>query len=256
MLARRDRDRSTHGRPPDSKGGSNRSYLGDLSWRGLRAVGPIHWSAAATWRGARVAVGVLVPLAIGSATGHLSYGAFAALGALPAGFASFQGVARTRLAAVSMASLGIAISTFVGATTAAVAPWLLVAVVIVWGYLIGLAVSLGQRLSVAPASLSLSGCRSDLDQPELEPDSRSPAECSKAFWWLAHGSFVQAIPNGKQSATPTWPWPLTRARWPTGVPRRRRRSNSPPPPFLRIPIRSCERPRSYSFSISSRRPNA
>jgi len=149
MLARRDRDRSTHGRPPDSKGGSNRSYLGDLSWRGLRAVGPIHWSAAAPWRGARVAVGVLVPLAIGSATGHLSYGAFAALGALPAGFASFQGVARTRLAAVSMASLGIAISTFVGATTAAVAPWLLVAVVIVWGYLIGLAVSLGQRLSVA-----------------------------------------------------------------------------------------------------------
>jgi uncharacterized membrane protein YccC len=115
----------------------------------LVAVGPVRWGAAAPWRAARVALGVVIPLAIGSAGGHLDYGAFAAIGALPAGFASFQGVARSRMAAVAVASVGMAASTFVGATAAATAPWLLVAAVIVWGYLTGLAVCLGPRLSVA-----------------------------------------------------------------------------------------------------------
>jgi uncharacterized membrane protein YccC len=128
---------------------SSRRYVGELGWRRLVAVGPVRWGAAAPWRAARVALGVVIPLAIGSAAGHLDYGAFAALGALPAGFASFQGVARSRMAAVALATVGMAVSTFVGATVAATAPWLLVAVVLVWGYLIGLAVCLGRRLSVA-----------------------------------------------------------------------------------------------------------
>jgi uncharacterized membrane protein YccC len=128
---------------------SSGSYIGELRWRKLVAIGPLHWGAAAPWRAARVALGVVVPLAIGSASGHLDYGAFAALGALPAGFASFQGIARSRMAAVAVASVGIAASTFVGATAAASAPWLLVPAVIVWAYLIGLAVCLGPRLSVA-----------------------------------------------------------------------------------------------------------
>jgi hypothetical protein len=92
---------------------------------------------------------VVVPLAIGAAGGRLDYGAFAALGALPAGFVSFQGVARSRMAAVAVASAGMAVSTFVGATAAAAAPWLLVAAVVVWGYLTGLAQCLGPRLSMA-----------------------------------------------------------------------------------------------------------
>ncbi|MFJ5220638.1 FUSC family protein [Streptomyces sp. NPDC088354] len=128
---------------------SARSYLGRFRWRRLLRLGPFRWRAAAPWRAARVAVGVVVPLAVGSAAGHLEYGAFASLGALPAGFASFQGVTRTRVAAVSAASVGMAVSTFVGATTAAAVPWLLVVVVSLWGYLVGLAVCLGPRLSVA-----------------------------------------------------------------------------------------------------------
>jgi uncharacterized membrane protein YccC len=113
------------------------------------AVGPIRWDALAPWRAARVALGVVIPLAIGSGSGHLDYGAFAALGALPAGLASFQGVARSRMTAVAVATVGVAVSTFVGATAAATAPWLLVAAVLVWGYVIGLAVCLGRRRSVA-----------------------------------------------------------------------------------------------------------
>ena len=45
----------------------------------------------------------------------------------------------------------MAVSTFVGGTVAAAAPWLLVPVVIVWGYVTGLAVCLGPLASVAVA---------------------------------------------------------------------------------------------------------
>jgi uncharacterized membrane protein YccC len=128
---------------------SSRSYLARFQWRKLWQFGPFRWSDVAPWRAARVAVGVMVPLAVGSALGHLDYGAFAALGALPAGLASFQGVTRTRVTAVVVASGGMAVSTFVGAATAAAAPWLLVPVVVVLGYVVGLAACLGPRLSMA-----------------------------------------------------------------------------------------------------------
>ena len=61
----------------------------------LLALGPFRWRSVAPWRAARVAAGVVVPLAIGWWTGHIDLGAFAALGALPAGMASSQGVTRS-----------------------------------------------------------------------------------------------------------------------------------------------------------------
>src|SRR5882672_1165013 len=100
-------------------------------------------------RGLRGAAAVVLPLVVGAATGHLQYGGYMALGALPAGFASFHGETRSRVAAVVLASLGMAVSTFVGASTAAAAPWLLVPIVAGWAYLTGLAVSLGVRAAVA-----------------------------------------------------------------------------------------------------------
>ncbi|MFF0289252.1 FUSC family protein [Streptomyces sp. NPDC005262] len=139
-----DQRRRTHGTLRSSS-----SYLAGFRWRKLWQLGPFRWGDIAPWRAVRVAVGVMVPLAVGSACGRLDYGAFAALGALPAGFASFQGVTRSRVAAVAVAGAGMAVSTFVGAATAAAAPWLLVPVVVVWGYVVGLLVCLGPRLSVA-----------------------------------------------------------------------------------------------------------
>jgi uncharacterized membrane protein YccC len=128
---------------------SSGSYLGDRRRRELVRVGPLRWGDVAPRRAARVAVGVVVPLAIGSASGHLDYGAFAALGAQPAGLVSLHGKARSRLTAVAVASVGMAASTFVGATTATAAPWLLVPYVIVLGYICGLTACLGPPLSVA-----------------------------------------------------------------------------------------------------------
>ncbi len=77
------------------------------------------------------------------ATGKIEYGSYAALGALPAGFVSFRGVSRTRVLAVICAAAGMAVSTFVGATTAASRPWLLVPAVFAWAYVTGVLAALG-----------------------------------------------------------------------------------------------------------------
>ncbi|HTO49342.1 MAG TPA: FUSC family protein, partial [Burkholderiales bacterium] len=120
-----------------------------FAWRKIVRVGSFSRAGLAPKRAARVSVGVVLPLLAGWLSGHVEYGVYMALGALPAGFASFQGETRTRVVAVAVASVGMALSTFVGATAAAVAPWSIVPIVAVWGYLIGLSICLGDRWSVA-----------------------------------------------------------------------------------------------------------
>ena len=115
----------------------------------LAGLGTFHPGELALGRGLRGATAVVLPLVIGAATGHIQYGAYVALGALPAGFASFHGETRSRVAAVVLASVGMSLSTFVGAATAAAAPWLLVPIVAVWAYFTGLSVCLGTRASIA-----------------------------------------------------------------------------------------------------------
>ncbi len=123
---------------------ASRAYLtGSVSPRRWLDFGHFHWSDVSPGRAARAAVGVITPLALGMATGHLEYGSFAALGALPAGFVAFRGITRTRVLAVVVTAAGMAASTFVGAATAAGSPWLLVPVVVIWAYLVGLIAALG-----------------------------------------------------------------------------------------------------------------
>jgi uncharacterized membrane protein YccC len=126
-----------------------------FAWKKLIQLGPIHWNRVAPWRAGRVALGVVLPLGIGWMNGHVEYGAFMALGALPAGLASFQGETRSRVGAVLLASVGMAVSTFVGASTAAAAPWMLVPIVAFWGYITGLSICLGPRVSVAILTWSI-----------------------------------------------------------------------------------------------------
>jgi hypothetical protein len=69
---------------------SARSYWSGIQWRKLLQLGPFRWRDLAPWRAVRVTVGVVVPLAVGAASGHLDYGAFTSLGALPAGSHHFR----------------------------------------------------------------------------------------------------------------------------------------------------------------------
>ena len=112
-------------------------------------LGSLHWNAASPRRAVRIALGVTLPLAAGWWAGRADLGAYAALGALPAGLVAFEGQARSRAAGVLLASLGMAVATFVGATMAAVAPGLLPLVTALWAYATGLLICLGAVTGLA-----------------------------------------------------------------------------------------------------------
>ncbi|HET9169609.1 MAG TPA: FUSC family protein [Actinospica sp.] len=127
------------------------SHLARFAWADTARPRDLRSSLPAARRGLAVAGGVVLPLLIGVIAGQPVDGVFAALGALLAGLASFQGVTRSRLSAVAVAGIGTALSTFVGATVAAAQPWALIPVIALWGYVAGLAVSLGQRRGAVAA---------------------------------------------------------------------------------------------------------
>ncbi len=149
-------------------------------------IGSFRWDAIAPGRASRVAAGVLLPLIVGWASGQIEYGAFAALGALPTGFASFQGVTRSRIEAVAVAGLGMAVSTFVGAVAAATLPSSLILIVLVWGYVTGLAVALGPRYSVAILQWSV-GLLIAVGLPQ------GPAEAALRAGLVLVGGLLQAL---------------------------------------------------------------
>jgi uncharacterized membrane protein YccC len=127
---------------------SRRMLAAELSQGGWLNFGAFRWSAIDVPRALRAGVGMITPLALGLATNHLEYGVFAALGALPAGMVSFQGASRTRVTAVTFAAAGMAVATFIGAVCAYLSGWLLLPAILIFSYLAGLMVTLGQRFLV------------------------------------------------------------------------------------------------------------
>ena len=134
---------------------SRRALAAGLSHGGWLNFGPFRWADLRVAGALRAGAGMVTPLAVGLVTGHLEYGAFAALGAMPAGLVTFQGFSRTRVTAVVLAAFGMAAATFVGSTAADGNGWWLVPAVAVFSYLAGLLVTLGQRLAVAGLQLPI-----------------------------------------------------------------------------------------------------
>jgi len=91
----------------------------------------------------RCTIGVLIPLVVGLATGAVADGVAAAVGALSAGFASFQGAYRARASLTVLVAAGMAVSAMVGAPAERNAVTA-VLVTALWGGLAGMMVSLGQ----------------------------------------------------------------------------------------------------------------
>jgi uncharacterized membrane protein YccC len=127
---------------------SRRMLAAELSQGGWLNFGAFRWSDIDVPRALRAGAGMITPLAIGLATNHLEYGVFACLGALPAGFVSFQGASRTRVSAVVFAAFGMAVATFVGGVCAYTSGWLLFPAVFIFSYLGGLMATLGPRFLV------------------------------------------------------------------------------------------------------------
>jgi uncharacterized membrane protein YccC len=85
---------------------------------------------------------VALPLAVALFSGRPAAGVPAAIGALSVGYASRQGVYRTRAAAMLLTALAMAASAFVASTTAAL-PALNIAAAGLWGLAFGILASLG-----------------------------------------------------------------------------------------------------------------
>ena len=116
--------------------------------RSPRRIAQAPRSALAPARGIRLAVGVVLPLTLGVCLGHYEYGVYAALGALPSGFAAMVGEERKKPAAVALASAGMALGTFVGAL-AANAPIPLVLFIAAFAYAAGLVGAFSDRVAIA-----------------------------------------------------------------------------------------------------------
>jgi uncharacterized membrane protein YccC len=96
----------------------------------------------------RCTIGVAIPLVVACAIGHPSLGFAPAIGALIGGFTSLQGIYRSRIAVVIGVTLGISISSFLGALAAPSLPALIVLTVIV-GYFYGTIAQFGVPAGVA-----------------------------------------------------------------------------------------------------------
>jgi hypothetical protein len=97
--------------------------------------------------GARAAVGIVLPLLIGTAVGHAAEGAQAAAGALPAGVAAMSARFRPPTALMLTTTAGMTLSTFVGSLVAGHEPLLLLALAL-WGFAAGLVVTLGRAATI------------------------------------------------------------------------------------------------------------
>jgi uncharacterized membrane protein YccC len=97
--------------------------------------------------GIRAGIGVVVPLAVGSAVGHPAEGAQAAAGALPVGVAAMTGAFGPPTALMSATTVGMTVSTFAGSLLAG-HPAATVPALALWGFAAGLMVALGQAATI------------------------------------------------------------------------------------------------------------
>jgi uncharacterized membrane protein YccC len=107
-----------------------------------RDISQIDRTGVEPWFGLRCTIGVAIPLVVSYAAGYPLSGVSAAIGALVVGFASRQGVYRTRAAAMIFTSIATGISAFVGSISGG-HPALSIAITALWGLAVGVLASLG-----------------------------------------------------------------------------------------------------------------
>jgi uncharacterized membrane protein YccC len=114
------------------------------SWRPLvRAAVHVDFDRIELGGALRCTVGVVIPLVVGLASGAVSEGVAAAVGALCAGFASFQGAYRSRAWLTLAVAAGMSVSTVVGAAASHDAVSAVV-VTAAWAAMAGMLGALGQ----------------------------------------------------------------------------------------------------------------
>jgi uncharacterized membrane protein YccC len=93
------------------------------------------------------AVGVVIPLAFGVATGHILEGVVMASGAVGLGAVGLTNPYHVRLKTMLLASLGVVVSAFIGGATGRI-DWLAILMAGIWGVGAGLFVAIGQTAMI------------------------------------------------------------------------------------------------------------
>ena len=165
----------------------------------------------------------MTPLVIGVATGKIEYGSYAALGALPAGFVSFRGVSRTRLAGRHLplrrhGGLDLRRRDCRGQAAVAAGPG---------------GIRRGPTRPACCASLgsdrsrrvpAVAGRAADRQRATARARHRRqcgpawcwPAACGSACWSSRPGRLTGAARSARRWPPPTSPWPVTPPMWPQG----------------------------------------
>jgi uncharacterized membrane protein YccC len=150
----------------------------------LRGIGGFDGSQVLLPRALRNAIGVTIPLAVGAATGQLLVGLTISIGALQAAFSDQPGPYSWRARAMLLVGLAGALSVFAGSAAGGIL-WLVIALTLLWGFVAGIMVALGQvATQVGLASVVLLLVFSTL------PDQLAHA-AGVAAWVLA-GAALQA----------------------------------------------------------------
>jgi uncharacterized membrane protein YccC len=123
------------------------SWVGSVLGHAARTARQIDRSKISIPTAVRNTIGVAVTLFLGIVCGHPLLGVTASIGALNAGFASFHGTYRGRAEVVLAASVGLALSAFVGGTIGHLVGFDIVTTAL-WGFAAGLLVALGPAATV------------------------------------------------------------------------------------------------------------
>ncbi len=133
----------------------------------------------------RCTAGVALPLLAAAFAGQALAGVAAAIGALSVGFASRQGVYRTRAAAMLLTAAGMSFSAFVGSVTGGY-PVANVAVSGLWGLGLGILASLGQTANVV-------GLNSCVALAVFGQFHSSPQDAARQAFFVFCGGLLQTL---------------------------------------------------------------
>ncbi len=159
--------------------------MGSVLGQAARVASPIDRSKISIPTAVRNTIGVAVTLFLGIVCGHPLLGVTASIGALNAGFASFHGSYRSRAEVVLAASVGLALSAFVGGTIGHLVGFDIV-ITALWGFAAGLLVALGQDATVV-------GLQSVIGLVVFSQFTFTPAVAAQEAGLLLAGGLLQTI---------------------------------------------------------------
>ena len=161
------------------------SWMGSVLGQAARTASQIDRSEISIPTAVRNTIGVAVTLFLGIVCGHPLLGVTASIGALNAGFASFHGSYRNRAEVVLAASVGLALSAFVGGTIGHLVAFDIVTTAL-WGFAAGLLVALGQDATVV-------GLQSAIGLVVFSQFTFTPAVAAQEAGLLLAGGLVQTV---------------------------------------------------------------